>query len=195
MMPQVIAMLPCADIDEMIDFGTALGFAVTYRQVRPNPMCALEGHGFALQYYGLPGHRPENSHSTCGVLVDDTAPLFEAFAAGLRERYGKLPVAGYPRITRPRPRKNVDGMTGFSLIDPAGNWIRVFRRGAPVEAGPVSPLGSALQNAVVLADSLGDVAQAAKILRGAYKKAEAADEARVAAEEFLAELDERLGQQ
>jgi hypothetical protein len=72
MPPTVIPMLPCADIDEIAEFMTALGFTVTYQQTRPNPFVAFEGHGFPIQYYGLDGHRAEQSHSTCGVLVADT---------------------------------------------------------------------------------------------------------------------------
>jgi hypothetical protein len=188
----MVVMLPCVSIDEMVDFGESLGFAVTYRQQRPNPFCSLEGHGFSLNYYEMPGHTPESSHSTCGVMVDDTAPLFEAFAAGMRSRYGKLPVAGYPRITRPRPRKNVDGLTGFSLVDPAGNWIRFFRRGATELVDEASPLRAAYLNAVVIADSKDDPAQALKVLRGALGRAAADDEARPDADEFLAELEERV---
>ena len=191
MLPQVIPMLPCADIDEIAEFFTALGFAVTYRQTRPNPFVALEGHGFPIQYYGLDGHVAEESHSTCGVLVADTGAMFETFAAGLRARYGKLPVAGLPRITRPRPRKNADGVSGFSLIDPAGNWIRFFQAGPPDPAVGSSPLREALLNAVVLADSKGDPVQAAKILRGAVRRADPSDAALSEAREFLAELDER----
>src|SRR5689334_19490971 len=189
MPPTVIPMLPCADIDEVADFLTTLGFTVTYRQTRPNPFVSLEGHGFPIQYYGLDGHVPEHSHSTCGVLVDDTGALFETFAAGLRQRYGKLPVSGFPRITRPRPRKNVGGVSGFSLVDPAGNWIRFFRDGPADPAGESSPLREALLNAIVLADSKGDPEQAAKILRGAVRRADPADPAADEAREFLAELD------
>jgi catechol 2,3-dioxygenase-like lactoylglutathione lyase family enzyme len=191
MTPIVIPMLPCADIDEIADFFTALGFTVVYRQVKPNPFVALEGYGFPIQYYGIDGHLPEASHSTCGVVVADTVALFGAFAAGLRGRYGKLPVAGFPRITRPRPRKNVEGHTGFSLIDPAGNWIRVFEAGEPEPVVESSPLRDALLNAVVLADSKGDDHQAAKILRGAVRRADASDPAAAEAQKFLAELDER----
>jgi len=192
MTPQVVVMLPCTEIDEIAELFTALGFAETYRQIRPNPYIVVAGHGFELHYYGMAGHRPEDSHSTCGVLVDDPAVLFEAFAAGLRARYGRLPMKGFPRITRPRPRKNVDGVTGFSLIDPAGNWIRVFRnRAEPQAAGESSPLRESLMNAVVLADSKGEVAQAAKILGGAVRRADPADPAQEEAREFLAELVER----
>ncbi len=184
-------MLPCADIDEIAEFFTALGFTVTYKQTRPNPFVALEGYGFPIQYYGLDGHVAEQSHSTCGVLVADTGAMFETFAAGLRARYGKLPVSGHPRITRPRPRKNAEGVSGFSLIDPAGNWIRFFRDGPPDPVGESSPLREGLLNAIVLADSKGDPVQAAKILRGAMRRADPSDPAVSEAREFLAELDER----
>lgn len=184
-------MLPCADIDEVEEFLTGLGFTVTYKQTRPNPFVAMEGHGFPIQYYGLDGHLAAQSHSTCGVLVADTGALFETFAAGLRARYGKLPVSGYPRITRPRPRKNVGGVSGFSVIDPAGNWIRFFQDGPPDPVGESSPLRESLLNAIVLADSKGDAVQAAKILRGAVRRADQSDPALSEAQDFLAELDER----
>ena len=191
MPPTVIPMLPCADIDEIAEFMTALGFTVTYKQTRPNPFVALEGHGFPIQYYGLDGHLAEQSHSTCGVLVADTEAMFETLAAGLRgTTNGKFPVTGHPRITRPRPRKNVGGVSGFSLIDPAGNWIRFFRDGPPDPVGESSPLREGLLNAIVLADSKGDPAQAAKILRGAMRRADPSDPAVSEAREFLAELDE-----
>lgn len=191
MPPKVIPMLPCADIDEIAEFFTALGFTVTYKQTKPNPFVALEGHGFPIQYYGLDGHLAEQSHSTCGVLVADTGAIFETLAAGLRARYGKLPVSGHPRITRPRPRKNAGGVSGFSLIDPAGNWIRFFQDGPPDPVGESSPLREGLLNAIVLADSKGDPVQAAKILRGALRRADPSDPAAFEARDFLAELDER----
>lgn len=192
--PRTIPLLPCADIDEIEPFFAALGFRTTYRQLRPNPALGLDGHGFELQYYGLPGHKPELSHSSCIVVVDDTGPIWEEFAAGLREAYGQLPIKGFPRITRPRARKNADGLSGFSLIDPAGNWLRFFRDADAEEAPPpeLSRLGEAVQNAVVLADSKGDVGQAAKVLRGAIKRAPADDPAHDEARSFLDELTERL---
>ena len=121
-------MLPCGDIDEMASFWTSLGLAVTYRQVRPNPYLALRRNGIDLHYYGMDGIDPEQSYSTCGIVVADTAPLYDLFVQGLRDRFGKVPLTGQPRITRPRRRANNAGLSGFSLIDPAGNWIRVNRR-------------------------------------------------------------------
>lgn len=191
--PRAIPLLPCATIDEIEPFFTALGFRTTYRQLRPNPMIGLRGHGFELQYYGLEGHTPESSHSTCLIIVDDTGAIWEQFATGLREAYGKLPISGFPRITRPRARKNADGVSGFSLIDPAGNWLRFYRGGnADPSPSDLTSLGTAVQNAVVLADSHGDAAQAAKILRGAINRAPDDDPAQGEARSFLDELTERL---
>lgn len=195
-LPQTVPLLPCADIDEIEPFFTALGFRTTYRQRRPYQGLGLNGHGFDLQYYGLAGHTPESSHSSCLVIVSDTGPIWEEFASGLRAAYGRLPIKGFPRITRPRPRKNAEGLSGFSLVDPAGNWLRFFNRDAGTATSPaeVSRLGEAVSNAVVLADSKGDVVQAAKVLQGAINRAPADDPAYGEAESFLAELTERLAE-
>lgn len=216
----MVPALPCRDIDELRDFWTALGFDVTYRQLRPNPYLAVRRGGVDLHYFGLDGLAPQDSYSTCIVVVDDTAPVFEAFAAGLRARYGRLPLTGFPRITRPRRRANAGGTTGFSLVDPAGNWVRVVRRSpaadastdtsadnatdtSPGAAGDSSAgayaarsegrLARALDDAVVQADSHDDPAQARKILAGALRRAgeDVGAADRVRALAYLAELAAR----
>ncbi|WP_240200661.1 hypothetical protein [Cellulosimicrobium cellulans] len=207
----MVPALPCQDIDELRDFWTALGFDVTYRQLRPNPYLAVRRGGVDIHYFGLDGIEPQDSYSTCIVVVEDTAPVFEAFAAGLRARYGRLPLTGFPRITRPRRRANAGGTTGFSLVDPAGNWVRVMRR-SPAAAAPATDaagasavdayaarpegrLARSLDDAVVQADSHGDPVQARKILTGALRRAgddvDAADRVRALA--YLAELAVRTG--
>ena len=206
----MVPALPCRDIDEVRDFWTALGFDVTYRQLRPNPYVAVRRGGIDLHYFGLDGLEPQDSYSTCIVVVEDTEPVFEAFAAGLRARYGRLPLTGFPRITRPRRRANAGGTTGFSLVDPAGNWVRVMRRSPTATpttdtagasavdayaARPEGRLARALDDAVVQADSHGDPVQARKILAGTLRRAgDDADVAdRVRALAYLAELAVRVG--
>nr|WP_281497113.1 hypothetical protein [Ornithinimicrobium sp. F0845] len=199
-------MLPCADIDEIGQFWTALGLRVTYRQLRPNPYVVLGLGGIDLHYYGMPGHDPEQSHSTCGIVVSDTEPLHALFAKGFRESYGTVPQSGAPRMTRPRRRANNAGLSGFSVIDPAGNWVRVSRRPASEEekaravddrlewaSSGGGPLARALENAVVQGDSHGDPEQAHRILAGALARhpdATVAD--RAAAWAYAAELRLRL---
>ncbi|MCC2315282.1 hypothetical protein [Cellulomonas xiejunii] len=199
-----IPALPCEDVDELADFWTALGFDVTYRQLRPNPFVAVRRGSVELQYFGRPGLAPQDSYSTCVVLVDDTVPVFEALAAGLRARYGRLPLDGFPRVTRPRRRANAWRRTGFTLIDPAGNGVRFMRRPAAAQADgtspattgerPTDPLARALDDATVHADSHDDPHQAHRILAGALRRAGDASEAdRVHALAFLAELAVRTG--
>jgi hypothetical protein len=193
MTTRTVPLLPCASIDEIADFFQSLGFEVTYRQVRPNPYLGLRRDDLELHYFGMDGFRPEDSYGTCLVLVDDTEPLFEAFAAGLRASYGKLPLSGFPRITRPRRRKNAGNLSGFSLVDPSGNWIRVIRD-APAQESAGGRLADALANAVVLADSHGDDAQAYKILAGAVRRVADPDRVElVEAQAYLAELAVRRG--
>lgn len=186
----VIPLLPCASIDDMLTFYSALGFERTYRQTKPNPYLALRRDDIELHFFGMPGFDPAESYGSCIIQVPDTAALHRAFADGLRALYGKVPLAGIPRMTRPRPRKNAAGLARFTVIDPGGNWIRIF----PVAASSASPapsgkLAQAVENAVVLADSHGDTAQAAKILDGALARVtDASTVERVEARAYRAEL-------
>ncbi|MEV7141510.1 VOC family protein [Streptomyces tauricus] len=161
-----VPLLPCASIDEIVEFYTMLGFTRTYYQVRPNPCVGLQREDLQLQFFGMPGFKPEDSYGSCVVIVPDTQQLFEAFAAGMRTAHGKLLVSGIPRMTRPRKRKNAGHQSGFTVIDPGGNWIRIFPSPATGTTPPpaAGKLAKALENAVVLGDSKGDNQQAAKIL-------------------------------
>jgi catechol 2,3-dioxygenase-like lactoylglutathione lyase family enzyme len=195
-----VPLLPCRDIDEIDEFYTALGFHRTYRQTRPNPYLALRREDLHLHFFGMPGVEPAESYSTCLVLVEDIGELYRAFAAGMRAAYGKVLVAGIPRMTRPRPRKNNDGLTGFAVIDPGGNWIRISATAADRATGkpaaePTGRLARALQNAVVLADSKGDHRQAARILDAELARPAATDDpvALVEALVYRAEVALTLG--
>jgi len=97
----------------------------------------------------------------------------------MRAAYGKVLVSGMPRMTRPRARKNADGWGGFSVIDPGGNWIRVFQKPATMATpapAPAGRLAKVLAGAVVLADSKGDAGQAARILDSALARPQADDD-------------------
>ncbi|WP_285789775.1 VOC family protein [Micromonospora sp. NBRC 101691] len=203
-----VPLLPCGSIDTVADFYQVLGFQVTHRQSRPNPYVALQREDLHLHFFGLPDFDPATSYGSCLVLVPDVAALHAAFAEGMRAAYGRVPVAGIPRMTRPRPRKNADGLTGFSVVDPGGNWIRISagattERSAERSAEPATPhgqladtlaaepatprsrLAEALRNAVVQADSRSDHRQAAKILDGALARPEAADDPVLAVETLV----------
>ncbi|MBG0831343.1 VOC family protein [Planomonospora sp. ID67723] len=168
-----VPLLPCRSIDEIVEFYRALGFEPTYRQTRPNPYTALQREDLALHFFALDGFDPANSYGSCLVFVPDTGTLFESFAAGMRAAYGKLLVSGIPRMTRPRKRKNTGDLAGFTVVDPGGNWIRIFPSSGPVTrdedrsgiaGAEQSRIAKAMENAIVLGESRGDHRQAARIL-------------------------------
>lgn len=166
-----VPLLPCRSIDEIVEFYTMLGFTRTYHQVRPNPYVSLKRQDLQLHFFGIPDFKPEDSYGTCLVIVPDTGELFEAFAAGMREAHGKLLVSGIPRMTRPRKRKNADNHSGFTVIDPGGNWIRIMAASsAPEEEAASSKLTTTLQRAVVMGDSHGKHVRAAQILDSALER-------------------------
>ena len=199
MSPEVtVPLLPCASIDDIIAFYEVLGFRTTYQQRRPNPYAALQRNEVNLHFFEMAGFDPAQSYGSCLLLTPDTGVLHRAFADGMRAAYGKVLVQGTPRMTRPRARKNYDGLSGFSVIDPGGNWIRVVQHPAPdptptdptaaepVEAGTTAAgpgtdkaagrLARSLADAVVQGDSRGDARQAARILDSALTRAAPADD-------------------
>jgi len=174
-----VPLLPCASIDDIVTFYGVLGFSTTYKQRKPNPCVGLQREDLHLQFFEIAGFDPEQSYGSCLVLTSDIAELHGAFAAGMRAAYGKVLVSGMPRMTRPRPRKNADGLGGFSVIDPGGNWIRVFQKPTAVPTPVLAPAGrlaKTLANAIVLADSKGDVGQAIRILDSALARPQADDD-------------------
>ncbi|MET7427243.1 VOC family protein [Dactylosporangium sp. NPDC005555] len=172
-----VPLLPCASIDDIVTFYGVLGFSTTYKQRKPNPCVGLQREDLHLQFFEISGFDPEQSYGSCLVLTSDIAELHRAFAAGMRAAYGKVLVSGMPRMTRPRARKNADGLGGFSVIDPGGNWIRVFQNAATMPTpAPAGRLAKVLANAIVLADSKGDVGQAVRILDSALARPQADDD-------------------
>ena len=164
-------ILPCVDVDEIIAFYELLGFKKTFRQIKPYACAVVERGDIGLHFFGLANFKPADSYGSCILTTPDADELYRAFAAGLRAKFGKLPAAGIPRMTRPRKRQQA--VYGFSLIDPGGNWIRVSQQGGkktPADENtsaadaPETGLARVLVNAVTLGDSKGDPATAAKLL-------------------------------
>lgn len=187
-----VPLLPCRDVDEIAAFYAVLGFRPTYRQAG---YVALRRGDVHLHFFVVPAFDPETSYGSCLVLVDDIGAMHRAFADGMRGAYGQVLVSGVPRMTRPRVRRAADRLTGFSVVDPAGNWIRVIARGADRRPGPSSPLSRALDSAVLLADAQADHERAAKVLDAALGEVSPDEDPAVMAEAlaYRAELAVLLG--
>ncbi|XYH97362.1 VOC family protein [Sorangium sp. So ce1128] len=184
-------------MDEAITFYQALGFERTYRQLKPNPYAVVKREDLRVHLCGIDGFDPEQSYGSVIVVVPDPDALYRAFAAGLRAAYGKLPVKGIPRITRPRKRYGT--VYGFSVVDVGGNWLRVSRAGeAEADDAEVGEKADGLAGIVLVAARLGDAhgddAKALKILEsgmGRFSDAPALDRARALL--YRAELAVRVG--
>jgi catechol 2,3-dioxygenase-like lactoylglutathione lyase family enzyme len=185
--------LPCGDIDQSIAFYESLGFTRTYRQLRPNPYAVVALEDMQIHLFGIAGFNPPDSYGTAIVQVPDPDGLYRSFAAGLRKALGKLPVAGIPRMTRPRKRWGT--VRGFSVVDPGGNWLRISRLGDAEQessAEKTEGLTQVLDVAVRLGDSHGDEALALKTLeRGIARHGDATAVERARAYLYRAELAHR----
>jgi len=188
-------ILPCPDLDEAISFYEALGFHRTYRQLRPNPYAVVALEDIVIHLAGIDGFDPTTSVGSVILTVPDADALYTAFTDGLRQRFGRLPSAGIPRILRPRRKQGT--ATGFSVVDVGGNWLRVYRAGE-VEDDPAvrsEGLTRVVEVAARHGDARGDDAQALAVLeRGLARHPDAAPIERVRALLYQAELLARLGQ-
>lgn len=190
---RTVPILPCRHLDDVLPFYEALGFEQTFRQTRPNPCLSLRRGGIELMFFGLEAFDPADSMGSAIVLLPDTGALFDAFAAGLRAAYGKLPVAGIPRITRPRRKQGT--AAGFTVVDPGGNWLRVFRDGDSEQSEPPEGrLERVLLNAARQGDAHGDVGRAIAVLdNGLDRHADAPPAERLPLLVYRAELLIRTG--
>lgn len=165
----MIPALPCVSIKETLAFYVAMGFEITYQQERPNTYACVKHDNIELHFFTMKGYdNPANSYSTCLVMVDDATQLHKTFAARLRQQYGKVPVVGIPRITRPN-NNNASGDFRFNVVDPGGNWIRFIQKHTATNEYPstddlTNKFSRALRGAALLKDSKGDYPAAAKIL-------------------------------
>ncbi len=186
--------LPCGKLDEAIAFYESIGFKKTYYQTRPNPYAVVALEDMHIHLFGMDGFDPEQSYGNVIVTVPDADALYRSFAAGLRQAFGKLPVSGIPRILR--PRKKFGNITGFSVVDPGGNWLRFSKLGDSEEedsAEKAEGLAQIILVAARLGDSRGDDALALKTLESGltrYPNAAALELAR--AHLYRAELAVRV---
>ena len=176
-----IPILPTRSIDETVTFYVALGFEVIYRQARPNAYACVKFEDIELHFFTMKGYEPKNSYSTCYVGVPDLAGLHQVFCDGLRSHFGRLPIAGIPRISKLN-NSNSDKQLRFNVVDPGGNWIRFGQTGAqPAESDDTAvpqsaetKLARATRSADWLVEAKGDFEAAAQMLDKALADREAA---------------------
>lgn len=157
-------VLPCADLDDALEFYTALGFTVSFHQRRPYPCAVVELDDIAIHLFAMDGSDPATSYGSAIITVAEPGERHEAFKAGLRERFGKVLIKGIPRLLS--PRRKAGTATGFSVVDVGGNWLRFYRHGSSDDdsAERRSGLLRVIDVAARQGDSRGDDAQAIAVL-------------------------------
>ncbi|MEV0928962.1 glyoxalase [Streptomyces spongiicola] len=169
-----VPVMPCASVEETLEFYQALGFEVSYRQTRPYVYLALEWSGFAL-HFGTPPRNIDPSREDAGaclVLVDEIAPYHAELTRAMRAAYGRVLAKGRPRITRFRP-----GASRFTLVDPSGNSIIFIQRDEPAKleyggSKTLTGLARALDNARILSEFRNDDRAALRVLTTALRRHE-----------------------
>lgn len=167
-----IPCLPCASLDETLNFWHALGFEVTFKQRSPNPYAVIQHNDYALHLFGLKQLKPQDNFSSCLVIVSEVEQLHHTFAERLRTFLGKVPTTGFPRLSRMRP-----GQSRFTLTDVAGNSVMFVKRGGAdataadaYKQAEQTPLQRAIHVADRLRDFKGDDVAAAKTLDAALAR-------------------------
>jgi hypothetical protein len=121
---KTIPCLPAISMEESLPFWQTLGFEVTYQQKAPNAYAVIQRDNYELHLFGLKGLNPKEAYSTCLIIVPEVEQLHQTFKENLRSALGKVPSAGFPRISRMKP-----GQTRFTITDPAGNSVIFIRDG------------------------------------------------------------------
>jgi catechol 2,3-dioxygenase-like lactoylglutathione lyase family enzyme len=168
-----VSLFPCSSLNETLDFYQALGFEVMYQQEDPYLYAAIRRGGVDLHFSKLTAWSTKNS--VCLIFVPQVAPYHRLFADALRVKYGKIPTAGLPRITRLR-----QGQFRFHVFDPSGNVLLYINREEPEMdynwyKTKRSRLASAIDNAAFLRDTYVNDKAAAQVLDKALGQKGAVD--------------------
>ena len=174
MSESIIPLFPCTSLNETLDFYQTLGFEITYQQEDPYLYAVIRRGGVDLHFSKLTTWSTKNA--VCLIFVPQVAPYHRAFADALRVKYGKVPTAGLPRITRLR-----QSQTRFHIFDPSGNVLLYINRHEPEPdyswyETKRSRLASAIDNAAFLRDTYVNDRAAAQVLDKALAQKEAVDQ-------------------
>lgn len=114
---KAIPLLTCAEIQPVVDFYRALGFALTFLQKVPYGYAVVERGDVERgdvepQFYRMKGFDPAESLDGCYILTDAVETMHDEFRRGLKSCYGKIPSRGIPRIG---PLKNAHRLDDVEL--------------------------------------------------------------------------------
>jgi predicted enzyme related to lactoylglutathione lyase len=167
-----IPVLKYIDVDATLTFWETLGFKITFRQDRPYKYAVIEHKGCQLHFYYNKNVDISTPANGCLIIVSDAKDVYQEFSSLLKNKTGRVPSSGLPRISRMKPMQ-----TRFTITDPSGNAVILIQNGgkdkADYEGGDQSNLsdfGKSIALAVRLRDFKEDFPAAAKMLDNALKR-------------------------
>ncbi len=168
-----VPILFAASLDETLDFWEAFGYEKTYYQKSPYGYGVMSRGEYGLHFIQQNGLKPEENPCNCLVMVTDVEAVHQNFSKALKEKLGRVPNKGLPRITRIRPKQ-----TRFTVTDPSGNSVTFIKFGDEDEEmvvkseqrGDQSPMEFAISRATRFRESKLDLSGAAKILDVALER-------------------------
>lgn len=168
-----VPVLFAASLDETLEFWESLGYEKSYYQKTPYGYGVMSRGEYGLHFIQQKELKPEENPCGCLMMVTDVEAVHQNFSKALKEKLGRVPNKGLPRITRIRP-----GQTRFTVTDPSGNWVTFIKFGDEDEEiavkseqrGEQGPLEFAISRAIRFRDSKLDLSGAAKILDVALQR-------------------------
>ncbi|MCM3630806.1 hypothetical protein M3194_26070 [Paenibacillus glycanilyticus] len=103
-------------------FYETLGFQTVQLYTRPNPYAVMKYGDIELHFYGSKKTVPVENQNMCYVQTDDVNGLYASFTSSLKEKTGKIPRGGIPRISKV---KDLAEDRRFVLTDIGGNTLFV----------------------------------------------------------------------
>jgi hypothetical protein len=117
----IVPVLPCSNVTELIEFYKYLGFELVGQFTRSYVIMKYDE--LELHFYGTKQVQPEANSTMCIIRTDDLERLYNAFITGLKSNTGKVPRNGFPKITKIR---DLSEDMRFTLTDPGGNTFYVL---------------------------------------------------------------------
>jgi hypothetical protein len=108
------------EIDEVLEFYTALGFEITYYQKAPYRFASIKNNITEISFYGNKNFDPEQNAGSCYIVVPNIDEVYNELKSNLKSYYGKIPVRGLPRFSR---LNQTAEDRRINITDPSGNTL------------------------------------------------------------------------
>jgi hypothetical protein len=88
------------EIDDVLEFYTALGFDITYYQKAPYRFASVKNNITEISFYGDKNFDVEKNAGGCYIVVPNIEEVYNKLKSNLKNYYGKIPVRGLPRFSK-----------------------------------------------------------------------------------------------